>query len=308
MTTRQGLKRAVRVDRSDADGAGADPGPSLPERLYAARERKGVDLYRAERDTKIRARYLGALERGEYGELPGDVYTKGFLRNYALYLGLDPEEVVGQWRRERGSSAYSKPVIKTPRPIAQPRPGLQFSPGIVVAALLTILIAAMGVWLGVQVMRFAKPPTLAVTSPREATLELTQDATSYTLAGSSIPGATISVELAGGTRQTSADSTGAWTMPVDVRRGRNEFKVDATDPDTGKHAEDPVMIVITVPFREIEAPTFSVDQPADGTTFENGAIPVSGTASNAKEVTITAAYDGPVAGAPAPAPKSSGAP
>src|SRR4051794_6405898 len=51
------------------------PGP-LPERLYAARERKGVDLYRAERDTKIRARYLAALERGEYRELPGDVYTK----------------------------------------------------------------------------------------------------------------------------------------------------------------------------------------------------------------------------------------
>jgi cytoskeletal protein RodZ len=54
---------------------------------------KGVDLYRAERDTKIRARYLGALERGDYKELPGAVYTKGFLRNYALYLGLDPEDV-----------------------------------------------------------------------------------------------------------------------------------------------------------------------------------------------------------------------
>ena len=143
--------------------------------------------------------------------------------------------------------------------------------------------------------------------PREATLELTQDATSYTLAGTSIPGATISVELAGGTRQTSADSTGAWTMPVDVRRGRNEFKVDATDPDTGKHAEEPVMIVITVPFREIEAPTLTVDQPADGTTFENGAIPVAGTASNAKQVTITATYDGPVAGARARARSRAGA-
>ena len=64
-----------------------DPVLSLPERLYAARERKGVDLYRAERDTKIRARYLGAMERGDWKELPGDVYTKGFLRNYALYLG-----------------------------------------------------------------------------------------------------------------------------------------------------------------------------------------------------------------------------
>ena len=72
MTTRQQLKRAVGVDRSDAGrGVTAEPAPTLPERLYAARERKGVDLYRAERDTKIRARYLGALERGDYKELPG---------------------------------------------------------------------------------------------------------------------------------------------------------------------------------------------------------------------------------------------
>src|SRR5687768_18406327 len=103
MTTREQLKRAVGIDRSDAGrGVATDPTPSLPERLYAARERKGVDLYRAERDTKIRVRYLAALERGDYRELPGAVYTKGFLRNYALYLGLDPDEVLLQWRRERG--------------------------------------------------------------------------------------------------------------------------------------------------------------------------------------------------------------
>ena len=85
-------------------------GPTLPERLVAAREHKGVDLYRAERDTKIRARYLAALEPGDYGELPGAVYTKGFLRNYALYLGLDPDEIVGQWRHEHGDT------------LVQPRP------------------------------------------------------------------------------------------------------------------------------------------------------------------------------------------
>src|SRR6187549_2460147 len=126
MTAREQLKRAVRVDRSDADRAAADPGPSLPERLYAARERKGVDLYRAERDTKIRARYLAALERGDYRELPGAVYTKGFLRNYALYLGLEPEEILNQWRRERGDAGAPQPVIAVPRPLSQPRRGLTF--------------------------------------------------------------------------------------------------------------------------------------------------------------------------------------
>src|SRR5258707_13490717 len=115
MTTREQLKRAVGIDRSDAGrGVPAEPGPSLPERLYAARERKGVDLYRAERDTKIRARYLGALERGDYKELPGSVYTSGFLRNDPLYLGLDPDEVVGQWRRERGNVAPAKTILTAP--------------------------------------------------------------------------------------------------------------------------------------------------------------------------------------------------
>jgi cytoskeletal protein RodZ len=300
---------AARIDAGSGDregdarsrGGSASGGirlVALPERLYAARERKGVDLYRAERDTKIRARYLAALERGEYRELPGDVYTKGFLRNYALYLGLDPEEIVGQWRRERGDSSQPKPVLTVPRPIAQPRPGLQFSPGIVVAALLTILIVGVGVWLGIQVMRFAKPPTLSISSPREASVQLDENATTFTLEGSSIPGATITIELAGGNRQTSADSMGHWSQTVDLRRGKNEFKIDATDPDTGKHAEAAAMVVIVVPSRAIEVPILTVDQPADGLTFENGAIPVEGTATNATTVTIAASYDGPVVGVP----------
>ena len=289
--------RAADAETRAASGGGVRL-VALPERLYAARERKGVDLYRAERDTKIRARYLAALERGEYRELPGDVYTKGFLRNYALYLGLDPEEVVGQWRRERGDEKTPRPVISVPRPIAQPRPGLQFSTGIVVAALLTILIVGVGVWLTVQVLRFNKPPTIAVTSPRDATLQLDENATSYTLQGTSIPGATITIELAGGSRQISADSTGAWSVGVDLRRGKNEFRIDATDPETGRHADQAAMIVIVVPSRAIEAPLLTLDQPADGTTFENGAIRVQGTATNATSVSIAATFEGPVAGAP----------
>src|SRR5687768_4568548 len=150
MTTREQLKRAVGIDRSDASrGLPADPTPSLPERLYAARERKGVDLYRAERDTKIRARYLGALERGDYKELPGAVYTKGFLRNYALYLGLDPEDVLAQWRQERGEVREAEPIV-VPRVIQAPRQPLVFSPGIVVAALLTLVVIAFAGYLGMQ--------------------------------------------------------------------------------------------------------------------------------------------------------------
>jgi len=308
MTAREQLKRAVRVDRSDADRGAADPGPSLPERLYAARERKGVDLYRAERDTKIRARYLGALERGDYKELPGAVYTKGFLRNYAMYLGLDPDEVLLQWRKERGEVRDPTPAIVERRPIAAPSKGLTFSPGVVVAALLTVVVIAFGAYLGIQVLRFTKPPTIAVTQPATAVIDVDESTTTYTLEGSTLPGATVSIATPGrDPYQVTALSDGAWSAAVDLRRGRNQFDISAVDPDTGKHSDDTMHVFITVPFLQVEAPTLSVDQPADGASFANGAIPIAGKATNATSVVVAAKWlgsSGPpgAAGQPTPAP------
>ena len=104
MTARQQIRvgRRLRGERAPIDATGA---PSVGDLLHAAREKKGVDLYRAERDTKIRARHLSALEDGDYAELPGAVYTKGFLRNYALYLGLDPVGDPGPLARRAGPRA-----------------------------------------------------------------------------------------------------------------------------------------------------------------------------------------------------------
>jgi cytoskeletal protein RodZ len=313
MTTRDETRRGAKEMRADASrpAVADEPGQSLPERLYAARERKGVDLYRAERDTKIRSRYLAALERGDYKELPGAVYTKGFLRNYALYLGLDPDEILVQWRRERGDNGPAQQVISVPQPIAAPRRGLTFSPGVIVAALLTVVVLLVGAYLAVQILRYAKPPTITVTTPAVATLTVEEDTASYVLKGMTIPGGTVTVEAAGGSRQATADSTGAWSVEVELRRGKNQFKIDATDPETGKRADETAQVVITVPYAQIEAPRLTVDQPADGTNLQNGAIPIQGTATNATSVAVTATFDGPVAGGsgnasasppPAPAP------
>ena len=300
MTTRDQARRATADLRGEMarPGSATEIGPGLPERLLAARERKGVDLYRAERDTKIRARYLAALERGDYRELPGAVYTKGFLRNYALYLGLDPDDVLDQWRQERADAREERPALAVPRPMVAPRPGLTFSPGVIVAALLTVGVLAFTAYLGVQLLRFAKPPTLAVTSPPTAVLDVEESTTSYVLRGTSIPGATIAITTPGRDQpyRVTADSDGDWSADVELRRGRNQFDITATDPETGKQAENPARVFITVPFLVIEAPTLTVDQPADGATFENGAIPVQGTTTNAARVVVRAEYVGPAPG------------
>ena len=310
MTTRDQVRRATGTERGDTRAPAGDLAPGLPERLLAARERKGVDLYRAERDTKIRARYLAALERGDYRELPGAVYTKGFLRNYALYLGLDPDEVLLQWRRERGDPREPQNVIAVPRPIAAPRKGLTFSPSLIVFALLVVIVLGFGAYLSFQLLRFTKPPSIAVSDPAVAVLDVDEATTSYILRGTSAPKASVSVATPGrDPYNVTADADGDWTQKVDLRRGRNQFEVSAVDPETGKKSETSVSLIITVPFLVIEAPTLTVDQPADSATFENGAIPVQGRATNAASVVVSARYTGPAAPpkagtAPPPAPKA----
>jgi len=155
MTTRDHARREGRLRFGAADRVDdIETGPGLPDRLAAARERKGVDLSRAERETKIRVRYLSALERGDYRDLPGAVYTKGFLRNYAIYLGLDPEDVLRQWRRERGDQIGQEVVIAPPAPIEAPTRPLRFSRGVVVAALLTAGVVLFFIYLSAQLLRY----------------------------------------------------------------------------------------------------------------------------------------------------------
>ena len=163
-------------------------------------------------------------------------------------------------------------------------------------------------YLGLQLLRFAKPPTLAVSDPPQAVLEVDADETTYLLKGTSIPGATITVEVPGQPQpyRVSADGAGRWSVEVDLRRGRNQFDITALDPETGKTAETPARIFITVPFLETVTPAIRLDSPPDGGRFENGAIPIQGIATNAERVTVTAEWLGPAdnqpvaSGAPTP--------
>ena len=65
--------------------------------LRAARIRQKLELSQAEGDTRIRAKYLRALEDERFEVLPGPAYTKGFLRTYADYLGLDAQPFVDEY-------------------------------------------------------------------------------------------------------------------------------------------------------------------------------------------------------------------
>lgn len=311
MTTRENARQESRLRFGAGErGDPGDPGPGLPDRLAAARERKGVDLLRAERDTKIRVRYLSALESGDYRDLPGAVYTKGFLRNYALYLGLDPEDVLRQWRRERGEATAPEAVIVPPRPIAEPSRPLNFSPQVVVAALLTAGVVLFFVYLGAQLLRYSRPPELAVTSPATAVFEVSDATTTFRLAGTTSPGAIVEIVTPGQEQpfRVTPLANGDWFLQVDLRRGQNRFDIRAVNPETKKESEETRQVMISVPFLEILAPTLTVANPVEGTTYGNGAIAVHGATTNAESVRVTTAYLGEEGASATPEPGASPVP
>jgi len=72
----------------------------IGETLREARGRRKVDLSQVEAAIKIRVRYLQAIENEEWDALPGGAYTRGFIRTYAAYLGLDGDRLADDFRRE----------------------------------------------------------------------------------------------------------------------------------------------------------------------------------------------------------------
>jgi cytoskeleton protein RodZ len=72
--------------------------PEIGETLREARMRAKIDVSEVEERTKIRAKYLRALENEEWGLLPGPTFVRSFLRTYADYLGLDSRLLVEEYR------------------------------------------------------------------------------------------------------------------------------------------------------------------------------------------------------------------
>lgn len=81
---------------------------TIGERLEEARKRKGISLREAAEITKIRSDFLGYLEQNKFDfDLP-EIYRRGFIKNYARYLKLDPEKLLTDYNAQRLSQTRGK--------------------------------------------------------------------------------------------------------------------------------------------------------------------------------------------------------
>jgi len=82
----------------------------LGDTLRREREKQGLTIKDIENETSIRSVYIEAIEKGNYDSLPGDVYTKGFIKNYARALNIDSSSLLQEYNSERNISSPVQPV------------------------------------------------------------------------------------------------------------------------------------------------------------------------------------------------------
>src|SRR4030081_2160107 len=118
----------------------ADIGSTLRE----ARIRARIDISEVEARTKIRAKYLRAIENEEWDLLPGPVYAKSFLRTYGDFLGLDSRMLVDEFKgRYESRENDSRPIAPSSRDREPTRPRRRLPSWAPVAIAVVVLLGVL---------------------------------------------------------------------------------------------------------------------------------------------------------------------
>jgi cytoskeletal protein RodZ len=260
--------------------------PSLGEQLRAQRERKAITLEQAAADTRIREKFLKALEEGDYPSLPGAVYTRGFLRNYSDYLDLQTDELVVLYQQERGGAppepAPKRSNFKPYRPVVHQ--SLIFRPVVLVPVLIIAFVGSFLGYIYYQFTTFATLPKLEITSPASDGLAASAD---LVVRGLTVPDARVLITVipASDFLELRSGDDGTFSGDVLLSPGSNHVRIEVQA--AGKTNQVIRTIQYQAPAVGVSAPpVLAVDQPANGARFTNTYVQVSGRVDRGVSVQI----------------------
>ena len=133
--------------------------------LREARVRRTITLQQVEEDTKIRVKYIQAMENEDFDVMPGATFVKGFLRTYAEYLSLDPEVILGEYRSRGVKTTEIHEPFGGVSMLGAPR-GHRGRNTVVFVAVICLLVLGV-IWIlgrGGNTQPSAKPGALGITT------------------------------------------------------------------------------------------------------------------------------------------------
>lgn len=203
---------------------------TVSEQLRGARQAKKLKLTEAAKKLNIGEKYLKALEKGEYKELPHGVYGKNFLREYALFLGLNYQKLAKDYEAEinilepkRQKELFSKQVIKGRYLWAMPK--------IFRNVLIFLVISVCFVYLGYRINKIISPPLLTITSPAA---NLITNKSALLVAGKTQAEANLMVNG----ETVLSDKNGNFSKIISLKNGINIITITARK----KHGRDNTIV------------------------------------------------------------------
>lgn len=191
--------------------------------LRKARAEKNITLDVAEEETKVRRKYLEAIEKENWDVFASRVYITGVIKRYSSYLGIDPEKTVAYFRRdyEKNESLDFKKKL--------PSLGLLPATRKIMYFLLALLISFFGLYFVYQFSQYLTPPKITIISPEK---RMFRNITQLDIVGKTKPESTIKIF----DQEIFPDKDGVFEYKLPVEKGENILNIKVTGPN-GKESE-----------------------------------------------------------------------
>lgn len=195
--------------------------------LQQQRLKQNITLKKAEEQTRIRQRYLKAIETENWSMFTSRVYITGVIKTYASYLGIDPEKAMAYFRRdyERKEDVTFKKRL----------PSLQLLPETkkVFFGLLAAVFVFFAFYFGYQFNQYLSPPGIEIVSPEENVFRNRQK---VTVIGKTEPESTVRIY----NEELFPDNNGFFRYEFPLKKGLNTLQIEVTGPNGKKtvHVEE----------------------------------------------------------------------
>jgi len=187
-------------------------------RLRSARRRQKITLEEAEEKTKVRLKYLKAIEEDNWQEFPSQIYLLGFVRRYAGFLGLDQDALAKEFKHEIGdANGASRGLLSRPKDTFFDR--FIITPRVVVGTLVVVILVALISYVIYSVNQLSKPPFINIVSPKEEIIIQKEIVVSGKTEDTAL------VEING--QSVNVDDAGDFSQKVELTPGVNIFEIKA---------------------------------------------------------------------------------